>query len=381
MAKKILFLNPSVRDYRVPFYDLLNQEYDVKFLFYHSDYWIKDKFPEMKRWNYQILREYRFFGYTRGFTPHLIWKFFTEDYDVAINQDVFSFASHVGFLITKLRGKKWISWEEMWIYPKNKLARIIYPYHKFILNHSDACVAAGSKAKILLEKVGVKQNKIFIGPNSAKNLVNLAQEEKISVIKQKYDLNDKIVFSFVGRIMDAKGVDILINAFNKLNSEKNNLKLLIIGYSDKDNTEYFNKCKKLAHKNQDIIFVGRQEAGNLANHLCASDIFVLPSKFAFEIADCTESWGMVVNEAMSCSKAILASTAAGSTYDLVKEGVNGFIFKENSEIELVNVMEKILLSDYKAFGIESKNIITNHFNYNEMLRGFKKAITFAINKK
>ena len=54
---KVLFLNPSVRSYRVHLYDGLNKEMNTEFLFYHSETWIEKEYPEMKSWRYSILKE------------------------------------------------------------------------------------------------------------------------------------------------------------------------------------------------------------------------------------------------------------------------------------------------------------------------------------
>jgi glycosyltransferase involved in cell wall biosynthesis len=373
---KVLFLNPSVRSYRVHLYDGLNKEMNTEFLFYHSETWIEKEYPEMKSWRYSILKEIPFVGYSRGVAPSLIKHLLTKDYDVAINQNVLSFASHIGFLIAKLRGKKWISWEENWIYPTTPLAKLIYYYNRWILKNSDACIVAGSKTTELLTQIGVKKERIFTAPNSAADLKKLTDVRGVNKIRKELGLDKHLTFSFVGRLTPEKGLVVLINAFNKLNQKHKKIKLMIIGYPEK-NSNYFKQIKDLAAQNKNIIFVGKQTGKDLANHISASDVFVLPSIFFFQRADCTESWGMVMNEALSCGKAALASTAVGAAYDLIKDGVNGFIFKENNERSLLNAMEKVFKKDIKKMGEESRRIITEKYNDKNMLLGFQSAINFA----
>ncbi len=38
-----------------------------------------------------------------------------------------------------------------------------------------------------------------------------------------------------------------------------------------------------------------------------------------------ESWGLVLNEAMSVRKPIVSTDMVGAAYDLIKDGVNGYI--------------------------------------------------------
>ena len=51
----------------------------------------------------------------------------------------------------------------------------------------------------------------------------------------------------------------------------------------------------------------------------AADCLVLPS-------DAGETWGLVVNEAMACSRPAIVSDHVGCQVDLVEEGITGFVF-------------------------------------------------------
>ncbi|MBT7903310.1 glycosyltransferase family 4 protein [Candidatus Woesearchaeota archaeon] len=377
---KLLIINPSVREYRVGFYDRLHKSFQTKFIFTHSDYWIEKEFKEMKNWNYKILKEIPFVGYSRGFSPKLIIHLLFDDYDVVVNQHFLTFAAHFGFLIVKLRRKKWISWEETWLYPTTFLSKLTKWYSLLTLKKSDVCVAAGAKSKSFLIKSGVNPAHIFIAPNSAIDLSKLIDNKTVQKIKTRFKLKQGFTFIFVGRISEEKGIPNLINAFNKLSKKDYLVKLIIVGYYDSPGKNYYKKCRKLSKHNSRIFFVGKKTGSDLANYLAAADIKIVPSIFMFNKADCTESWGMVVNEAMSCGNAVIASNAVGSAGDLVKEGVNGFIFKQKNEIDLLDKMETILKQDVKKMGVKSKKIIQTQFNYDNMLKIFKKAILVAIKK-
>ena len=87
----------------------------------------------------------------------------------------------------------------------------------------------------------------------------------------------------------------------------------------------------------------------------ACDLFCLPS------CGPGESWGLAVNEAMACGKAILASDQVGSAFDLVKIKENGLIFKAGDAHDLLKNLQyltasKTLLANY---GKRSKEIIAS----------------------
>ena len=59
---------------------------------------------------------------------------------------------------------------------------------------------------------------------------------------------------------------------------------------------------------------------------------------AFIHASTTEQWGLVVNEAMASGLPVLVSNHCGCAQDLVKEGVNGFIFDPCNVEEMAELM-------------------------------------------
>lgn len=61
------------------------------------------------------------------------------------------------------------------------------------------------------------------------------------------------------------------------------------------------------------------------------DVFILPSQ--------SETWGLAMNEAMACGKAIVASDRCGGAIDLIQPGVNGFIFKINNLEDLKDKLQ------------------------------------------
>src|SRR6185312_5511354 len=64
-----------------------------------------------------------------------------------------------------------------------------------------------------------------------------------------------------------------------------------------------------------------------------ADVFVLPSK--------TETWGLGINEAMACGRAVLVSDSCGAAPDLVEEGVNGFTFRSGCRDDLMKKLIKL----------------------------------------
>lgn len=72
--------------------------------------------------------------------------------------------------------------------------------------------------------------------------------------------------------------------------------------------------------------------------LSSLDIFLFPSGRQ-------EGWGAVLPEAMDKCCAVVANEAAGSTLELVRDGENGFTFRDGDVKTLSNRLEKLILNE------------------------------------
>ena len=94
---------------------------------------------------------------------------------------------------------------------------------------------------------------------------------------------------------------------------------------------------------------------------------VLPSK--------EETFGLVINEAMSASTAIIASDKIGSSKDLVINGINGFIFKSENLESLTAILEKTLSNKETLLDMAEKSEeIIKDWNYEKDLEGIISAL-------
>jgi len=103
----------------------------------------------------------------------------------------------------------------------------------------------------------------------------------------------------------------------------------------------------------------------------ACDLFCLPSKGP------GETWGLAVNEAMACSKAVLVSDKCGCAIDLVQNEKNGAIFKSDSLTDLTSTLKKLtrdkhLLTNYGEFS----NSIIQSWNFLNVAKAIENLNTY-----
>jgi glycosyltransferase involved in cell wall biosynthesis len=123
-----------------------------------------------------------------------------------------------------------------------------------------------------------------------------------------------MVFLFSGQMIERKGVDVVLAAFERIAQRNEKVALLLLGDGPRK-TEYENGIPE--HLRPRVHFTGRLSQNELPAHFAAADVFVFPSRH--------DGWGVVVNEACGAGLPVIASRQTGAALDLVGEGGNGFL--------------------------------------------------------
>ena len=193
-----------------------------------------------------------------------------------------------------------------------------------------------------LYRLHCKLNKIFIIRGSGVNINHFTVQEE-----PKYP---PIILTYVGRLIKDKGIEVLINAFEIVSKNNNNLKLLIAGKIDYLNPsaiteEYLNNKLKL---NKNIIWLG--EVLDIKQLWRRSHIAVLASR--------REGLPKSLLEAAASGKAIIATDVPGCR-EIAINKVNAITFPLDDEEKLVEAI-KILSEDHKMrrkYGLKSREIV------------------------
>ena len=108
------------------------------------------------------------------------------------------------------------------------------------------------------------------------------------------------------------------------------------------------------NKIDNIFLPGFKQKEELPLFYAISDVFVLPS--------ISETWGLVVDEAMVSGLPVLVSNRCGCYPDIVQDGINGFSFDPFNGEELFRSMKDIALGelDLKEMGRASLEIIKDY---------------------
>jgi len=133
----------------------------------------------------------------------------------------------------------------------------------------------------------------------------------------KKEPSDKIRFGFIGTILPAKGVDILIQAFNKIKDRRVELKIYgkLFPYRG---FEYYPAFIKKLVKNESIQFMGGFNHEDVSAIFSEIDVLFFPSIW-------NENCPLTILEAFASKTPVIASRIGGIP-ELVDDGVNGLLF-------------------------------------------------------
>lgn len=116
---------------------------------------------------------------------------------------------------------------------------------------------------------------------------------------------DRIVVAFFGKLIPKKNPDLLLQAIPLLKADLiNKTTLLFVGSGalEVEMREHSREWEKIGVQ---VIFAGFVNQSGIRDFYAATDILVLPSRYA------GETWGLVVNEALQAGCAVVVSEAVG----------------------------------------------------------------------
>jgi glycosyltransferase involved in cell wall biosynthesis len=206
-------------------------------------------------------------------------------------------------------------------------------------------------AKAIYGSYGVPEGRVFVTLNSPDTDYYKKIETEISGVPLSLPPN-RFRLIHVGRLVQWKRVDVLIEAVAILKKTFSEIELIVVGSGPEE------QCLKNLSANLGILesirFVGGvYDARLLGAYLSASAIYVLAGM-----------GGLSINDAMFFKKPVVCSVCDGTEKALVREGVNGAFFEEGNVLDLVAKLSNLLMnpSALGRMGLASRRIIDEEVN-------------------
>ncbi len=341
MRRRLVILTEIISPYRIPLFNELvqNPEVDLQVIF------LAETDPTLRQW--QVYKEEIRFS----FQVLPSWRKRVGKYNLLLNRGLRHALAAAAPQIILCGGYSYVAaWQCMkWARARKiplvlwsesnaqdqrgRHAAVEFLKHKFV-GMCSGFVVPGRSAREYLRSHQVEDRRIFTAPNAVDNELFASSAEvarqNAGALRRELALPERY-FLFVGRLVREKGVFELLAAYAKLDElTRQQVGLVFVGDGP---------CREALERQASLVspgvirFAGFAQRERLAAYYALAETFILPTY--------TDTWGLVVNEAMACGLPVILSRAAGCAADLVSENWNGLLVTPKDELSLRLAMKEI----------------------------------------
>jgi 1,2-diacylglycerol 3-alpha-glucosyltransferase len=359
---KLAIVTEIIAPYRIPVFNALAQK---KELALHVLF-LAETDPALRQWC--VYKEEIKFHY--DVLPS--WRGRFGKYHVLLNRGVVStlnrirpdmlvcggynyLASWQAVLWAKRRRVPVLLWTESTAYDRrNRYAPIEFLKTKF-LRFCDGFVVPGTSSAHYLKDLGIADDRIFHAPNAVdvELFSRLAQESRNQEVRLRAELSlPSRYFLYAGRFVKTKGISDLLQAYARLDPQLRSEVGLVLAGNGADQVELMEQASRISPGT--VRFVGFVHRERLPGYYALADALIMPTH--------SDTWGLVVNEAMSCRLPVVVSSVAGCARDLVKDGWNGCVVSSADISQLSSVMARLAADSElrRQMGLRSWQIIQKY---------------------
>lgn len=341
MKRRLVILTEIISPYRIPLFNALaqNAEVDLHVIF------LAETDPDLRQWqihkegiefSYQILRSWRRrFGRYNALLNRGVGRALAEAApDVILCGGYNYVASWQALFWARAYNVPFFLWSESNVQDLRRGHVVVELLKTKFLRRCSGFVVPGQSALEYLRIQKVEERTVFVAPNAVDNdffaAAAAAAKRDAARWRRELDLPERY-FLFVGRVVREKGVFELLSAYAKLEeSMRQQVGLVLVGDG---------ACRpqielQAASISPGVVrFAGFAQQGQLATYYALAEMLILPTY--------TDTWGLVVNEAMACGLPVIVSKVAGCAADLVKENWNGLSVEPRDVSSLTSAMRSL----------------------------------------
>ena len=206
-----------------------------------------------------------------------------------------------------------------------------------ILKDAGVCVAETDAGVTEHQQFGVSRDKIVVIPPP----MDTGEFSKLplrGLFRSKYNLQDKHIVMYLGRIAWIKGLDFLVESFSRLAKIRSDVILVIVGKDDGYKSTLDEQIEKLGLKDR-VLFVGFLGGEAKLSALVDASVVVLASIY--------ESGGRAPFEAIMCNTPVIVSRHTGIGETIGKTDA-GYLVEYGNSSELGDMLQYILNNPAEA---------------------------------
>lgn len=234
----------------------------------------------------------------------------------------------------------------------------------FFLPYNGVLVS-GERTKSYMRLLGFSKNRIFLGYDT----VSIESVRRLAGVPPapKGLSHEKRHFTIIARLLPVKNISIVLEAYD-LYARRVGTYARDLHICGSGELETLLRKEVTDRGLAKVQFHGFVPENEIARMLGTSLALILPS--------ISETWGLVVNEALAMGVPILCSDNVGARDSLVRTGVNGYVFEPDNADGLAYLMARLTLDHG-----EWKRFATNSLKFAEQadVTRFAEGVAAAIN--
>jgi glycosyltransferase involved in cell wall biosynthesis len=325
----VAFLTPLPTPYRQPLLERLVGSADADIFVYYFSATEADRswhvpVPAGPRFRVLTGKSIAFMGkksFINHWNPDLFRELDNGDFDLVVVPGYALLSSQMAIAWAWMRRKPYAVLSESHLTePRSRMRRVAKEtLVRLVVSRAAACLATGTLSREYLCHYGARPECVFFFPNTPDVDWFIRRSDELrplrSELRRKWNVPDGPTVIFVGRLIQVKGVDVLVNAFAEVKRQLPTAQLLIVG--DGPEGDSLRALVRRLKVEDNVHFLGFRQGSDLVELYVCADVFCLPSRH--------EPWGVVVNEAAACGLPLVVSDRVGAGPDLVCSGANGRI--------------------------------------------------------
>lgn len=312
-------------------------------------------------------------------SPLLFFRLVRGKFNLFIAAGKGQLNTYATWFASRVLRKPFILWDEEWYWSPSTIRRLGWPIYLLLARTSKAIVIPGLKSREFYGSILTEKGKLVVAPNASVLPLDHKVKQRAQEIRASLNLADKKVVLYCGRLVERKGLVYLLEAMAKLQRHNPAVALIVVGGAVGSGSKL---CPETLQKIIDdhhlrhIHFTGWVSPAEKAAYFAATDVVVVPSVF---FSGGGEIWGFSVNEGMSVGKPVVTTRAVGSAYDLIDNGVNGYIVPDKDSDSIFEALKELVDDPgrQERMGLDAAETIRRGYTYEKMFVGFKAAVELA----
>lgn len=363
----VALLTPNLPGYRLPLYERLASEQGVEVLCYgggerYVPPWLAGDLDRQ-------ISEARFparrldGGFRGAFAVG-------RRYDAVIATYAGGAILPAAYLGAHRHGRPFVLWASVWAQPWSVKNALGLPLTLRIYRGADAVVAYGEHVSRFVARRRGHDEDVFVAPQSVEAEIfgRTVSEEEIASLRERHQLPPAPLVCYVGRLVEEKGVGVLLEAWRALAPDAT---LLMAGDGP---------LRDRCGQTPGVRVIGPLPRAELPPVYAASEFAVLAS---IATPRFREPWGLVCNEAMHQRRPVLASDAVGAAAGgLVRSGETGVVVPAGDPRALGDAIDRLLGDPLlcRTLGERGEQEVAG-YTYDAMADGFRRALETARRRR